>query len=196
MNNKLRVCLRGSAKLHVGNGVYVRYQKQERERWELAIVVTDETNLEEVERVWPDIKERLAVLRQAQGSDIYSRLDVLIQLLRLQRKVELHQSYSEIADDMNEEFFGHLYGVVGYWREGKLARARTYFQAAWVMLTASRMKDEKISEVISSTLQTILEQGELLEDSGPIDAQRVRDMLRQLERELDTGKIVIPPPQA
>lgn len=176
-------------------GVHGRILRTKSGRHELAVIVDDDLSSENLRAAWSRIDLWRARLHEFQGSDL-SRLDRSA-LLNYQQLHEHGWSYETIAMDINYDCLVNLCHTTHETIIDEIELARsTGFSGAWQLLRAVRVKAVDINNLLLEGLE-IIRQGEApwSPQTGPVSRQRVRDALRQLAREVESGQLsIVQPP--
>jgi hypothetical protein len=186
------VTLAATSKQAIGDGLSFRILKEKGRKAELALVISDSLTAEGLRKAWPTIDRLRTQLRQAQGSPM-NRFDMALIYGYASMKVGLGYSYALISHDINFDVLVNLIAGLDEAGEESVDVERTEgYAAACALLRCMRMKENNIREWLVDGLEQ-LQNGHApwSVDRGPIDAGRVREALRQLERDLQSGKIVI-----
>jgi hypothetical protein len=180
-----------TAKKAIGKGLSLRLVKSKGAKAELAVIVGDAATAEDLRKAWPIIDKARTDVRRTQGSPM-SRIDNALIFSYAQMRVLGKWSYAFIAQDINFDVLVNLVRAAEKSAEGRESDSEKSYLYAHLLLKAMRMKDFEIQSWLDAGLKDI-EQGKApwSVDKGPVTADRVREALRQLERDLESGKIVI-----
>lgn len=193
MQNKLEIMV-SSRRIRIGQGVFARFLRGQKGRIELAIIVTEETSAEGLREAWQNIDRLRENLRKYQGTnmnDVYAALRYNYAYMK-----ENGWSYNLIAMDINYDCIVNLCRAAEEIEDINQPRISSNgLSYAIFLLRAMRMKDDDILNWLIPGIQEI-KQGNApwSLDSGPVDGQRVRDTLRQWEKEQEAEKVVIKAP--
>jgi hypothetical protein len=178
-------------KLQISEHVSARILKRvDRDRLELAIIVDDRTTSEELRSSWSSIARIRDSLRIHQGSDMTN----VINILRINKAAHLvsGMSYSEVAWETNYDVLVNLCRAHWYFERNEPNEAIESVASAQAHLLALRMKREDVASWTWSALDDIRkDRAPWSIKDGPVDKERVRANLLQLERELVSRKLVI-----
>jgi len=171
--------------------LHARFLKNEVGRLELAIIVDEETTLADIEKAWNSIKNETKKILDFQGTDPND----FYQLSRL-RLARLYLaegfSYTEVAMDANYDTLVNLVQIVHHMNSGDIQQAMEFASAIGQRLSGVGMKKEEIDKWMTEAVNEV-RNGRVpwsLND-GPVDKQRVVDLVRQLGREFGKGSIII-----
>lgn len=181
-------------RIRVGQGLFARFLKSREGRIELAIIVTEGATAEGLRDAWQSIDRLREHLRKYQGSDmrdIYSALRYNYAQMKANG-----WSYNLIAMDINYDCIVNLCRAAeeidDVNQSTTTSSGRLY---AMFLLQAMRMKEVDILNWLIPGIQEIkLGNAPWSIDSGPVDGQRVRDALRQWEKEKETEKVIVKAP--
>jgi hypothetical protein len=121
-----------------------------------------------------------------------NRFDNVLIVGYAQMRIVGKWSYDLIAQDVNFDVFCNLVRSVQDASRTSGPESSESYTAAYLLLKTMRMKEKDIQAWLSAGLKDIKEgQAPWSLDHGPVTAERVREALRQLERDLESGKIVI-----
>ncbi|MDX2239223.1 MAG: hypothetical protein NW224_00955 [Leptolyngbyaceae cyanobacterium bins.302] len=180
-----------SAPFPLGEGVNGRLLRTRSGRIELAVVIKDDTSADELRNAWRAISRARKSLREFQGSDMQEReKSFMYGYADMKAK---GWSYNSIAMDVNFDCLVNLCCALdGSVRDKGAEIDITAFSAAASLLECMRMKKEDILGWLIPSLQEIQEgRAPWSLSSGPIDGLRVKDALRQWEKEQKTGKVIV-----
>lgn len=184
------VLLKSTPSTLIAPGIHERIIVNEKGRLELAVIIDDDTRVEEVREAWGTIASQREAIRRVQGDD-FSKILPLIRL----GKVAMHEqgySYAEIAMDSNYECLINLCRAAIELDAGQIDMARLSMFFAQTHLRAMRMKESAIAEHTWSGLSEIrARRAPWTLDGGPVSKQRVVDAVKQYERELTSEAVVI-----
>lgn len=180
-----------SEKRKILKHLHARYLKNEIGRLELAIIVDEETTLADIEKAWTGVKIRTNQILEIQGTDLndfyqHSRL-------RLARLYLVEGfSYTEVAMDANYDTLINLIQMVHHLNSGDSLRAKEIAGFIGQRLSGLGMKLSDIWFWMQGAYEEVKNgRAPWSLDSGPIDKQRIVDLVRQLSREVEKGAIVI-----
>lgn len=194
MNKKKSKSLIGTEKVFVSENVYARFIKEKDKRKELAIILNDDTTSEQLRNAWPKIAILKEQLFQHQGSDPHDPLNALRLKMATSYLVE-GLSYAEIALEFNHDCLVGLCKVALDIENGTHANIPDHMFQAQIHLKAARMKDEDVASWTWGCLKDILDgRAPWTLDRGPISKQRIRDAIRQFEREHESEKFLLKEP--
>jgi len=180
-----------TAKKAIGKGLSLRLVKSKGAKAELAVIVGDAATAEDLRKAWPIIDKARSDIRRFQGSPM-SRIDNALIFSYAQMRVYGKWSYAFIAQDINFDVLVNLVRAAEESAQGRESESEKSYLYAHLLLKAMRMKDLDIQSWLEAGLKDI-QQGKApwSVDKGPVTAERVREALRQLERDIESGKIVI-----
>ena len=188
MSNQFLV---SSPKKRVTKNLHARVLTNELGRQELALIVNENTTLANIEKEWNSIKSETNKILQLQGTDPND----YFQLSRL-RLAHLYLiegfSYTEVAMDANYDTLCNLVQIVQYMNSGDISGVLDFVTAIRKMLGGLGMKSEDVHRWITESLNEV-KNGVApwsLTD-GPVTKQRIVDLVRQLEREINKSVIVL-----
>lgn len=173
------------------NNVQVRILGNETGRLEIAIIVNENSTIDEIEKSWTSIKALSNKLLKLQGTnthDLYQYLRLDLASLYLIRGF----SYTEVAMDANYDILCNLIRLNEYLNINKKREAAKLFNLIIQRLSGIGMKEFDSQVWIASSLHEIND-GKIPWSltEGPVTKQRIVDLVRQLSREITKGKIVI-----
>ena len=157
-------------------------------RIEFVIVIDDKTTLDNLKEAWkvniPLVRE---LLHQHQGTDFKNPKNVFIYLYAIMKSNGW--TYKRIAQEINFEIISNLETAVEQLNNGD---EPTFLDYAFLKLKSLRMKDEVINRWLENGMNDVREKRTpWTEDTGPVAWVRVREALRQFEKDIKSGKIVI-----
>jgi hypothetical protein len=175
----------------LAKGIYGRFLVNEKGRIELAILIDDTTSQTDLRQGWGAIEMAKQALHEFQGSD----MENVINGVRISKAAMIQTegySYTEVAMDINFDCLVNLCRSVEHLNNANHKAALFDIVATKILLTTMRMKDREAYEWITTGLSEIQEgRAPWTLNRGPIDKQRVRDAIRQLEREFRSKQIII-----
>jgi hypothetical protein len=180
-----------TSKKSIGKGISLRLVRSKNAKAELAIIVGDAATAEDLRKAWPIIDRARTEIRQVQGSPM-NRIDNALIFSYGEMRILGKWSYEFIAQDINFDVLVNLVRAVTQVPEGATPDSQEGYVSAYVLLKTMRMKDSDIRSWLAAGVE-VIERGEApwSVDRGPVTAARVREALRQFERDLESGKIVI-----
>jgi hypothetical protein len=180
-----------SEKRKILNHLHTRYLKNEVGRLELAIIVDEETTLADIEKAWTGVKIRTNQILEIQGTDPNDYYH--LSRLRLARLYLVEGfSYTEVAMDANYDTLVNLIQIAHYLNSGDPIRAKEFAGVIGQRLSGLGMKPNDIWLWMQESLEEVKNgRAPWSLDSGPIDKRRIVDLVRQLNREVEKGTIVI-----
>lgn len=158
---------------------------------EYALIIDDKTTLNEVKKSWNDIKRRAESLVEIQGSNPddfqFSYYAFLLSLKNIGK-----YSYEEIVLEVNFDILLGFVIIEDYVRQGDKKRAKETLDFVALRLFAMGFKWDRINEEIAEYLFSI-NRNELpwILSQGPVDKQRVVDILRKIKAHLKSGKMKV-----
>lgn len=186
----------GTPPRQLSEGVYARLLRNKDGRWELAVIIGDDTSAEELRKAWAAIDRERTGLRRIQGSDMQKVYNSL--MYRYEYMKAAGWSYTAIAMDANYDCLVNLCGAAEEVADADAPEIISVgLSNAFHLLKALRMKDEEIlNDWLLPGLRDI-KAGTApwaLDDRGPVSRLRVRDALRQWRQEQERGQIVVKAP--
>lgn len=190
-----------SAKMRISRNIYACIIGERVGGLELAVAINEDTTAEEYRAAWQQIRVCRDLLHEWQGTDLESSRGLAKGLLlrRWHSHNDLGASYQELAMETNHECLINLCRAsilyAKYADSKHDSDKRGFLESmsfAQLHLRAMRLRDSDIAEWTSSGLFEIIDgNAPWTLKMGPVDSQRVRDSLRQLEKEIESGKIGI-----
>lgn len=178
----------------VSDNLSARFLKQGSGRMELALIIGDAVSAEELRSAWPKIDTLRTRLRENQGTDLnQAKFSFLYNYYQMHKN---GWSYNLIAMDLNYDCLVNLCQasdeIIDI--DSTCTKSLGYI-GAYQLLKSVRMKEKDILDWLNSGLKEI-QNGNCPwpPQTGPVDKQRVRDALRQWEREELSQKIVVQQP--
>ena len=193
MSTRLETIISTASRL-LSAGVYGRILKNKNGRLELAVIIGDNTSAEDLRNAWSAIDRVRAQLRALQGSNLQSAENALT--YRLAHMKAAGWSYNALAMDVNYDCLVNLCNAAEEIPDLNAPELRSAgLSNAATLLRAVRMKDDEILYWLLPALQEIKNGNAPWPlDGGPVDGLRVRDTLRQWQREQEAGRIVVKGP--
>lgn len=195
MDNSKELVISTSS-FRINERIRARFLRPKNGRIELAIIISDEASAEDLRSAWATIDRLRTRLRRFQGSDMQRVYPALVY-----NYAEMNArgwSYGLIAMDINFDCTVNLCRAADQLPDlNQPILDASGLSQAIVLLRAVRMKDEDILFWVLPALEEIKAgRAPWPLNAGPVDAQRIRDTLRQWEKEQQTEKVVIKcPPQ-
>jgi hypothetical protein len=184
--------IHSSDKGKLSKNLHIRIIGNENGRLELAVIVNENTSLDEIEKQWNFIKTQANGILQLQGTDATDYYyGTRLQLAELH--VAEGFSYSELAVYVNYNTFCDLLIVLESLRSGDITNAANIVESIRLRFEGLGIKFEDFKEWINQSLHELEnEKAPWSLNDGPADKQNMVDFIRQFKREYEKGKIVIP----
>jgi hypothetical protein len=186
--------LTSTSKKSIGKGISLRLVRSKNAKAELAIIVGDAATAEDLRKAWPIIDQLRSEIRQAQGSPM-NRIDNVLIYGYVEMKVLGKWSHEFIAQDINFDVLCNLVRVVHELPSDGTPESHESYRSAYYLLKVMRMKEVDIESWLDTGLEDIKNgRAPWSLDHGPITGSRVREALRQFERDRGSKKIVVKEP--
>jgi len=179
----------GYPRLKIAKGVYGRLIQLQNDDFELVISVTEGLRAEALKDAWGNISEFRERLRKTQGSDIR---DYSISLyLTLTYLKDNGWSYSEIARALNLDCMSLLCQCVDGKKEGDADQSNPLVHYYSTLTSMGMSKDESLDLFLEGMELVRSNQAPWYPEDQPIKGIRVRDFLRQFNKNIKKGTIVL-----
>jgi len=179
-------------RIQVGENVYAyAMMRKGQDRYDLAIVINEQTSPDDYRRAWTAIDRAREQLRRLQGDN---PRDAILQLRVYAATLYRRWGYqpSEIAMQFNYDCLIHLCRAVLALHHESFGNPDVFASHAFRLLKAMRVKDNDILMFLDDGLRAI-ERGQTpwVLTKGPVSAKRVKYTIEQLLHEMDTSAVIL-----